>query len=71
MSTDKTTNRGEIAHFHAHLDECKRCREQPFNLCPIGLRRLKATSQGYRAGFGRATPERKAVYKGGSNAPTD
>jgi hypothetical protein len=51
MSTDKTTNRGEIAHFHAHLDECKRCREQPFNLCSVGLRRLKATSQGYRAGF--------------------
>ena len=22
--------------FHAHLDVCKRCREQPFSLCPIG-----------------------------------
>ena len=22
--------------FHAHLDECERCRNQPFNLCPTG-----------------------------------
>lgn len=22
--------------FHAHLDVCQRCREEIFNLCPIG-----------------------------------
>lgn len=26
--------------FHAHLDCCRRCREEPFNLCPIGQRTL-------------------------------
>lgn len=29
--------------FHAHLNECRRCREQPFDLCPIGHFRLKET----------------------------
>lgn len=27
--------------FHAHLDVCRRCREQPFNLCPTGACLLK------------------------------
>lgn len=27
--------------FHAHLDECKQCREQPFNLCFAGAVRLR------------------------------
>jgi hypothetical protein len=22
--------------FHDHLDVCKRCEQQPFNLCPVG-----------------------------------
>lgn len=22
--------------FHDHLDVCKRCESQPFNLCPVG-----------------------------------
>ena len=26
--------------YHAHLDECARCRDQPFNLCPVGARLL-------------------------------
>ena len=32
--------------FHAHLDECARCREQPFNLCTRGaaLLRICATT---------------------------
>jgi hypothetical protein len=32
--------------FHAHLDACVRCREQPFNLCEHGaeLLRLAATT---------------------------
>lgn len=28
--------------FHAHLDACARCRNQPFNLCPDGSRLLAA-----------------------------
>lgn len=28
------TNRED--KFHAHLDECRQCREEIFNLCPIG-----------------------------------
>jgi len=27
--------------FHAHLDKCRRCREQPFNLCDAGRRLLQ------------------------------
>jgi hypothetical protein len=26
--------------FHAHLDECKQCREHPFGLCSTGSRLL-------------------------------
>jgi|HubBroStandDraft_2_1064218.scaffolds.fasta_scaffold75388_6 hypothetical protein len=26
--------------FHAHLDVCQRCREEIFNLCPVGERLL-------------------------------
>lgn len=32
MSTPPT----EVDDFHKHLDNCKQCREQPFNLCSIG-----------------------------------
>lgn len=38
--TENSNTRGSaqvaIDSFHAHLDCCRRCREQPFNLCPIG-----------------------------------
>lgn len=27
--------------FHSHLDECKQCRDHPFNLCFVGLTILK------------------------------
>jgi hypothetical protein len=27
--------------FHAHLDVCKRCEGQPFDLCPVGAKLLK------------------------------
>ena len=30
----------KIDKFHAHLDICSQCRNQPFNLCPIGARLL-------------------------------
>jgi hypothetical protein len=26
--------------FHSHLDECQRCREDVFNLCPVGIKLL-------------------------------
>jgi hypothetical protein len=29
------------ARFHAHLDQCARCRQQPFNLCDIGASLLR------------------------------
>ncbi len=28
--------------FHEHLNVCKRCREQPFNLCKVGSLILRA-----------------------------
>ena len=31
-----TAIENEENEFHAHLDECRRCREEIFNLCPIG-----------------------------------
>lgn len=38
-------NRKEAAdRFHAHLDECKQCREQPFDLCPTGAELLEKTA---------------------------
>jgi hypothetical protein len=33
MSETRSAN-----EFHAHLDVCRRCREEPFNLCTTGLR---------------------------------
>jgi len=30
-----------IAEFHAHLDICSQCENQPFNLCPTGAALLK------------------------------
>lgn len=27
--------------FHGHLDVCKRCADQPFNLCPVGAQLLQ------------------------------
>jgi hypothetical protein len=35
-----------VEHFHAHLDACKRCREQPFNLCVTGEKLLKEAALG-------------------------
>jgi hypothetical protein len=28
--------------FHAHLDRCHRCANEPFNLCPVGAALLTA-----------------------------
>lgn len=30
--------------FHAHLDECDRCRDRPFDLCVIGERKFEAAA---------------------------
>lgn len=34
----------DVIPFHAHLDECKQCREQPFNLCMNGAVLLEASA---------------------------
>lgn len=33
-----------IDRFHAHLDKCEQCRNQIFNLCPIGEQLLRQAS---------------------------
>lgn len=30
-----------MQQFHAYLDRCDRCRQQPFNLCPQGASLLE------------------------------
>lgn len=32
--------------FHNHLDVCERCRNQPFNLCPLGQAALVKQATG-------------------------
>jgi hypothetical protein len=29
-----------IAEFHSHLDDCRQCREHPFDLCAVGNKLL-------------------------------
>jgi len=36
-----TDNDPITREFHAHLDVCKRCRDQPFNMCPTGNQLLQ------------------------------
>ena len=38
-----------IDRFHAHLDVCAQCRNNPFSLCKIGARLLERAA---RLGFG-------------------
>ena len=41
--------------FHAHLDECKQCRDRPFGLCPSGQTLLLAAADdGMTAGMEKA-----------------
>lgn len=35
------TDKEPHEQFHDHLDECRTCRENPFGLCPIGVRLLR------------------------------
>ena len=37
---------GEINDFHAHLDKCSQCANQPFNLCSTGKELLKKAAGG-------------------------
>jgi hypothetical protein len=39
--------------FHAHLDVCKRYREEPFNLCPAGVMLLNASGESMLIGLGQ------------------
>lgn len=39
----------EMNVFHDHLDVCAQCREDPFNLCVEGQRRLKEAVVGIPA----------------------
>ena len=32
--------------YHAHLDECVRCKNEPFNQCPTGAQLLEAFGAG-------------------------
>jgi hypothetical protein len=27
----------EVDRFHAHLDQCRQCRDNPFKLCCVGI----------------------------------
>lgn len=36
----------QVRDFHAHLDQCAQCREQPFNLCDAGARLLELGGRG-------------------------
>jgi len=33
-----------IKDFHAHLDDCSRCRNNPMGLCPVGAKLLQRVS---------------------------
>lgn len=46
-----------INHFHAHLDDCRQCRDNPFDLCPIGVVLIN------EAAFGRKPPPFPETFK--------
>lgn len=59
----------DIAGFHAHLDECRQCREPPFQLCPVGAARLMDAYEGDRLTWSCVNCRR--VCQGGeSSCPT-
>jgi hypothetical protein len=43
----------DIDRFHGHLDECRQCSEEVFNLCPIGVELIEkaATSDSMSRGL--------------------
>jgi len=57
--------------FHAHLDGCRQCAEDPFNLCPTGARLLERAAASANSGTDltwadveRATEKLKATPPG-------
>lgn len=34
-----------IEEFHAHLESCCQCANEPFNLCPIGAKILSGAAE--------------------------
>lgn len=41
-------SREQIDRFHAHLDDCSQCRNNPFALCPIGVTLIHEAAWGKR-----------------------
>lgn len=61
-------NQGErntsIETFHRHLDACAQCRLHPFDLCPEGLRLVKAFEPVSRSPFRERAPlSREEMHK--------
>ncbi len=48
MSEQKQEQYDRIDKFHAHLDDCKQCRDHPFDLCPDGAKLLKEAATGVK-----------------------
>lgn len=42
MSEEGGKQNAALEAFHAHLDECKRCAQNPFDLCSEGDRLIRA-----------------------------
>ena len=47
----------EVDRFHDHLDECKQCMEQPFNLCATGEVLLKGLENVICPGCNQVIPK--------------
>lgn len=45
-----TTMKEAGEKFHAHVDQCQRCKERPFDLCELGAQLLKDTASAVDAG---------------------
>lgn len=54
MSTE--TFEARRAAFHAHLDECQRCANEPFNLCATRARLLREAATAPPLGLPRLVP---------------
>lgn len=62
--TDSSVERDPLEEcFHKHLDECERCRTQPFNLCEVGACLIKLQAE-----FTNLGNVRRAARKEGINA---
>lgn len=48
--------------YHMHLDQCKRCRENPMDQCPAGLAALRAAASGNPDELTNIIPERPSAF---------